>query len=179
MSVFGVVILISFVGSPPAAPPAYHLEKGRERSQSMWRNEEETSDFLVLLGFDSNQAAEYDLRKIVEAESFTSTEENMGTEVHNIKIVHQHGYVLDQVPAHAYMAMTKTISNPGYSDISREMIEEVVASFTQLEGYCGHLIGYNETVEEEVWSLAFGTSVDDVPMYYNDDAVTKLYRRVR
>lgn len=131
-----------------------------------------------MLGFDSNQAAEYDLKKIVEAESITTTRENIGTEVHNIKIVNQHGYVLDQVTAGAYMAVSKTIANPGYGDISREMIEEVVSSFTQLEGYCGHLIGYNETIEEEVWSFAFGTSVDDVPMSYNDDSVTKLYRRV-
>jgi hypothetical protein len=178
MSNFGVVILISFVGSPPAPPPSHDLDKNRERSDSIWRDERDTSNFLVILGFDSNQAAEFDLKKIVEEESVTSTEENMGTEVHNIKVVHQHGYVLDQVPAHAYMAITKTISNPGYGDISREMIEEVVASFTQLEGYCGHFIGYNEAVEEEVWSFAFGTSIDDVPMSYNDDSVTKLYRRV-
>ena len=148
--------------------------------ESAWQAVDDASEFLVLLGFATEGAAQDDLRRLVESqgEGPMPAEASLPTAVSHVAIEHHHGVVLNEVPMGAYLAVVKTVANPGYGHEAGETLEETVSTFVQISGYCGHLQGFNEAIEEEAWAFVFGTNRSTVPIPINPEVTVRVYRRV-
>lgn len=171
----GVVVAVSFVGAPP--PPPSRLGELAPRP-SAWQSVEKASDFLVLLGFSDENAAREDLRRLVEGEGSPLSGDSLPAEVRHIAVEHEDGVVLDAVPIGGSMVATQSLASPGYGHEERERIEQTLSTFGQLEGYCGHLHGYNEANEDEGWSYVFSGGWSKAPQPSDAQVSTTRYRRV-
>ncbi|RYG25621.1 hypothetical protein EON82_06410 [bacterium] len=171
----GVVVAVSFKGSLPPTPARLGAVRPRE---SAWQGITEEAEFLVLLGFSSEKAAQEDLRSLVEAESPEGPDVALPISVSHILVEHAHGVVLDEVPRGGYLAVARTVANPGYGHEAGERMEETVSTFVQLPAYCGHLQGYNEAIEEEAWAFVFASSRANVPIPQNHEVAVRVYRRI-
>lgn len=171
----GVVVAVSFVGAPPPPPPRRDSSVPRP---SVWQSAENASDFLVLLGFPNEDAARDDLRRLVEAEGSPVSNGNLPAEIRHVAVEHEDGAVLDGVPVGGSLAVTRSLASPGYGHEERERIEETISTFEQLEGYCGHLHGFNETNEDEGWSYVFSSGTSEAPQPDDPMVSTHLYHRV-
>jgi hypothetical protein len=175
----GVVVVVSFSGALPSSPERSNSVEELPR-ESGWQSLDDASEFLVLLGFASERAAQDDLRSLVEAqaEGPVPTDVALPSAVSHIAIEHTHGVVLDAVPMGGYLAVARTVASPGYGHEAGEALEETLSTFAQLPGYCGHLEGYNVGMEEEAWALVFGTIRANVPLPSNPEVAVRVYQRV-
>lgn len=171
----GVVVAVSFVEAPPPLPSRSDEPAPRP---SVWRNVEDASDFIVLLGFPDANAAQEDLRRLVEAEGSPVSGVNLPSEIRHVEIEHEDGVVLDAVAIGGSVAVTRSLASPGYGAEERERIEETLSTFAQLEGYCGHLHGHNEANEDEGWSYVFSCGASKAPQPRDEMVMTSLFRRV-
>ena len=153
-----VVVAVSFHGALPP-PPGRSGGGGNPPRESGWQGVADPSDSLVLLGYESSDAAGEDLRRLVEGADPEPSNVSLPTEVHHVVIERGRGRVLDDLPQGSYLAVGLATASPGYGVEARERLEEILATFAQVEGYTGHLEGYNETVEEEAWTFVFGTDL--------------------
>lgn len=173
----GVVVSLSFTGVPSLPTSRSDRKEDRPR-ESVWRSESDTAEYLVLLGFPSEGAAQDDLRQLLESEEPISEAVNPPTEVHQVAIEDERGQVLDEVPIGAYMAVTRSMASPGYGEESRERLRDMLATFAQVEGYRGHLLGHNESMKEEGRSFVFGTNRAKLPVPENSEVDVRLYQRL-
>ena len=172
----GVVVAVSFAGALPSGPVRADRREGLPR-ESSWRSLADETEFLVLLGFASEDAAREDLRLLVENEN-PSAYDALPSAVSHVQVEHSHGVVLDGVPMGGYVAVARTVANPGYGHEAGEILEETVSTFAQLPGYCGHLEGFNEAIEEEAWAFVFASSETDIPIPLNSEVRVRVYRRI-
>lgn len=174
-----VVVAVTFLGALPTAPDRDASNEDAPAS-SGWQSLDDASEFLLLLGFSSENAAQEDLRHLIEAQGDGPVPDDVAlpSAVSHIAIEHRHGVVLDEVPMGAYLAVARTMANPGFGHEAGEILEETVSTFAQLPGYCGHLQGSNEAIEEEAWALVFGTIRSQVPIPVNNEVTVRVYHRI-
>lgn len=171
-----VVVALSFVGTPPPAPSA--LVRGGDPRASIWQGTDDPSDFLVVLRFADEGEAQADLRRLVEFHQDPPADFNMPTDVRHVAVEHEQGRVLDETPIGSIMAVARFVAPPGYGHDLGERIEETLSTFVQLEGYCGHLQGSNEAIEEEAWAFVFATFLFQLPRPRNPEVSVRSYQRI-
>ncbi|RYG35768.1 hypothetical protein EON81_11755 [bacterium] len=174
----GVLVSVSFVGVPPPALPRSNGET--ETRQSVWQGLSDPFDYRVLLRFPSEDAAQADLRQLVECvpETPLDLDFNLPTEVHHIAIEDERGDVLSEVPLEGYMVAVHSIANLGYGTEVRDYLKDTLSTFSQIEGCYGHLQGYNATMGEEAWAFVFGCDRASAPVPHTSESAYHLYRRI-
>ena len=169
----GVIISLSFDGYPSNSP--VHLNV----SKSVWQVVSDESKIAILLEFNDAEEANLDLQHLVESEGFPENDSQNPTEVLGIVVEHRHGRCLNETPDECFMAVWRSVVNPGFGHDVRERTEEVLTTFTFIESYLGHIMGANMTLDDQSYALVFGTNYSELPSPYNPEVTVTIYRRVK
>ena len=176
----GYLVVVRFDGVPPpdsASDLVHEAHRGGFLGASVWLGLGETASSIALIHFADRASADAHLRERVERLDVPPLPAAPPT-VHHVCLVESHGRTLDPSPVGSYVTLLHTLAAPGYGAETGERIEETLESIALLEGYAGHLRGFDVSLEDEVWSLVFWNSppVVEVPA-----SVTNIdhYRRLR
>ena len=168
----GVIISLSFDGYPFESPAHLNVSK------TVWQMVANESKYAILLEFADAEEANLDLQHVVENENFPENDNKNPTEVLGITVEHRHGRVLKEAGDDCFMAVWRSIVNPGFGHDARERTEEVLTTFTQIKSYLGHIMGANMTLEDQSYALVFGKVDSELPIPHNPEVTVTHYRRV-
>jgi hypothetical protein len=168
----GVIISLSFDGHPSQSPAHLNVSK------TVWQKVAEKDKYAILLEFVDADEANLDLQSVVESDNFPENDHKNPTEVLGLTVEHRHGRVLNEVGGECFMAVWKSVVNPGFGHDARERTEEILTTFTQIGSYLGHIMGANMALEDESYALVFGTDYLELPIPYNPEVTVTIYRRV-
>ena len=114
----------------------------------------------------------------MESPGASSPDGPLATEVHHIVIESERGAVIDEVPLGVFLALGRSLANPGYGAERSAGLKEMLSTFGQVPNYSGGLQGYNESVEDELWAFVFGTDRATLPLPESAETAIAIYRRV-
>lgn len=177
----GFLVVVSFEGEPPPDSPSdvVHEEpSGGFLGASMWLGLGESATAISLIHFADRESADAHLRERVESTDAPPRTLAIPPTVRHLCLVEGHGRTLDASSVGSYVSLVHTLAAPGYGAESGREVEETLEAISLIEGYAGHLRGFDVSLEDEVWALVFWDTppVIEVPP---DVAAVENYRRLR
>lgn len=179
----GFLVLVTFEGVPPpdSAKDLVHEElSGGFLGASVWVGLGESATAVSMIHFTDREAADEHLRERVERSSAPPRALRFPPTIRHLELAEAHGGSLESAPVGSYVSLFHVLADPGYgNDIGRE-VEETLQSIALLDGYAGHLRGFDVSLEDEVWGIAFWSSPPVLPTAPDrQDASVEHYRRLR
>ena len=177
----GYLVVVLFEGEPPPDSPTdlvHEAHRGGFLGASVWLGLGQAATALAILHFADRASADGHLRERVERLDVPPQVTAAPPAVHHLCLVEAHGRTLDSAPVGSYVTLLHALAAPGYGAEMGGQIEETLESIGLLEGYAGHLRGFDVGLEDEVWSLVFW---DSPPVVAVPEGVTNVdhYRRLR
>lgn len=159
-----IIIRTSFLEIPEVGHLKSYFENAWKALQSVpgyqaggvWKDWEDSKKHLILYFYESPEAAEEGLKVITKTRLLVESQSlpQEPSEVMRIRVVEAKGILGDQPTSAQYLSFSMRIADPGRACELKEDLSTVFAESTLLEGFCGHLIGVNDVLEEEVIGLA-------------------------
>lgn len=152
------------------------------RGSGLWRQVSDPTQNLILVEFESDEAARQTMIQVAEQRAFAALEAHVSEPVDALafRILQSEGALRGHLDQAEYLSISLRVSEPGYPDILTTDLERVFAELRYIEGYCGSLVAQNQALQEEILGLvawgseeAFAVSLPRTTTYE-----VRLYRKV-
>lgn len=176
----GFLVVVLFEGEPPpdsASDLVDDAPSGGFLGASVWLGLGESATAVSLIHFADREAADAHLRERIESTDAPPRALAIPPTIHHLCLVEGHGRTLDSSPVGSYVSLVHTLAAPGYGAESGQRVEETLKAVSLIEGYAGHLRGFDVSLEDEVWALIFW----DAPPVLTVPTIATVdhYRRLR
>jgi hypothetical protein len=168
-------VLVSIrVAGPPPSPRDPSPENAPTVRPTVWRGIDDPNETLLLLEFPSEAAVKEDL---IRWTARNAPVPPTTREIVHVSVEREGGAALAQAPLEAFLIVSRDLSLPGHGEEARRSAGEVLRSLDGSLGLLGYLQGYNPTLPDEVWVLAFGTQDPRFLASLDPSVSLRTYRR--
>lgn len=146
---------------------------------SVWQGPETANQNILLLHFESQDAALEHSRNIIEFVLDNPQRDLFPPDqISHVVLAEHHGALAEAMPPGGYMVMGTVHANPGFGDDVLENFIQLGYDLRTLSGYAGQKRGQDSADSDKVWFFSFWDAMPTFPIPKDLVPTTHVYQKI-